>query len=440
MNEEEFDSVTGYAGIDTLAERQKINYRPLEVEEERERRALIDDYLDEVVVDGSDPVTDTMLPTDLAENMIELDNLIQAVKERIEDAITDIKIPIVNDASASLALQELDIDQDYLDASLYKKLLDEPKTPASEYLIQVWEDHAEDIEGTLAMEYYEDILEIEKDFKTYQTFTNETIFQVLGVEFQNSDNFLKELKTKEKEYGESITNVQKEKAKLEVQERAAFIAHDLAKVVALKDESRPLRRKGTKYENERVLMNESMDISNDKLKTFYQTVRMVDRNLDREIYDSGSPFFSELFPYYESEVELKQGLSKAKGLLKLSVDKENETKQELKDVNRNHLSLEKRIRMQNTVLDHLEVTDKWASDWKEMLLEQTTSTEDQDKFFNAIAVGMHHSYEQRDKHMEDFYRMSMQDAQVRQEKVRQVFQKEIARTTYKDISNFIDQI
>lgn len=440
MNEKEMDSVTGLPGIDTLAERQKINYRPLEKEEERERRAMIDDLLDEVVVDGSQPVSETVFPVDLGENMIALEEMIQEVKQKIEAAIADIQIPIDKDSTASVALEELGLQQNYLDAETYKDLLNQPLTPASEYLIQVWEDHAEDVEGTLAMEYYEDVLEIEKDLAKFQSFVNETVFQPLGVTYQANDDFRNQLKMKEKEYGESMLNVQKEMTKLEMQERAAFISHDLAKVVELKDESRPLRRKSAQYEDERLLMNEGIDISQEKFKSTYQTLRVIDRNLEREVYGTNSSYLKEMFPYYESETDLKQGLAKAKGLLKLSVDKENENKQELKDINRNHLSLEKRTRMQNNVLDHVDVTNKWASEWKEMLLEQTTATEEQDKFFNAIAVGMHHSFEQRDKHMKDFYRMNMQDALVRQTKVKQVFQKEIARISYKDISDFIEHI
>lgn len=440
MNENEMDSVNALPGIDTLAERQKINYRPLEKEEERERRAMIDDLLDDIVVDGSQPVSDTVFPVDLGENMITLEEMIQEVKQKIETAIADIKISIEQDNMALTALAELNLTQDYIDAELYKDLLNGPLTPASEYLIQVWEDHAEDVEGTLAMEYYEDVLEIEKDLAKFKSFVDETVFQPLGITFQATDDFRNALKAKEKEYGESILNVKKEMTKLEMQERTAFISHDLAKVVELKDESRLLRRKNAKYEDERLLMNEGIDIAQEKFKSTYQTLRVIDRNLEREVYGTNSSYLKDIFPYYESEVELKQGLAKAKGLLKLSVDKENENKQELKDINRNHLSLEKRVRMQNNVLDHVEVTNKWASEWKDMLLEQTTATEEQDKFFNAIAVGMHHSFEQRDKHMQDFYRMSLQDAVIRQNKVKQVFQKEIARTTYKDIADFVEHI
>lgn len=440
MNENEMDNVNALPGIDTLAERQKINYRPLEKEEERERRAMIDDLLDDIVVDGSQPVSDTVFPVDLGENMITLEEMIQEVKQKIEAAISDIQISVVEDSMALTALTELNLTQDYIDAELYKDLLNAPLTPASEYLIQVWEDHAEDVEGTLAMEYYEDVLEIEKDLAKFKSFVDETVFQPLGITFQATDDFRNALKVKEKEYGDSILNVKKEMTKLEMQERTAFISHDLAKVVELKDESRLLRRKNAKYEDERLLMNEGIDIAQEKFKSTYQTLRVIDRNLEREVYGTNSSYLKDIFPYYESEVELKQGLAKAKGLLKLSVDKENQNKQELKDINRNHLSLEKRVRMQNNVLDHVEVTNKWASEWKDMLLEQTTATEEQDKFFNAIAVGMHHSFEQRDKHMQDFYRMSLQDAVIRQNKVKQVFQKEIARTTYKDIADFVEHI
>lgn len=435
-----YDEVTALPGIDTSAERERINYRPLNKEEERERRALIDEAIEDVVSETTPVESETILPTDLGQNMTELHDFIQSVKTSIEEMIQDVQLPIETGSVAATALTELGFTQNYLDAETYKTLLTSSKTPASEYLIQIWEDEAEDVEGTLAMEYYEDILEMEQDFNAFTEFTNETVFGVMGATFSPTEDFMKQLKDKQKRYSEAALNVQKEVVKLETSERNAFIMNDLAKVVLLKDESRLLRRKSSKYDNEKILINEGIEVTNEKLKNVYQSVESIKRNLKKEVYGTDSNYFSALFPYYESETELKQGLAKAKGLLKLSVDKQNEDKQELKDINRNHLSLEKRKRMQDTVLTHVEITDNWSEDWKELLLEQTTTTEEQDKFFDALTVGMHHSYEQRKEHTENFYRMSLQDILVRQQKIKQVYEKETARTSYKDIAGFIEHL
>lgn len=433
-----FDELNQSPGIDTEQERERINYKPIEQLTERERKVIIETKSNtsspDIIIREDYPIRD------MAEQLDNLYENIQELKTIIEAQIQDIQVSLrdISPEAEALALQ-LGIEPPVLTSTVYKNLLLGTLTPETEYLLDIWESEAEDVTGTLAMEYYEDVLEIEKDFHLSIEFINETVFKDTKIPYSINGENNKLLGEAERSLYSERKSLREQEDKLEQEIREATIYRDAKKLAMLKDSSRKLRQMMNDLNLQETIEEEGYETIAGKMGHQYTNIRMMKRNLGKELYSEGT-YLKKMFPYHENEQELKDSMQKAKGLLKVSVDKQNMDKQKKKEVIRQHLSIDKRKRVQNNVLDHIDMTKSWSSQWKQLLLEQEEADEEQEMFFESLAIGMKETFDKRHTMMQEFYTVSLEEGLNRNSKIRNVFQKEKAREGYKQVKSLLDNL
>jgi len=435
---EMYDELNQNPGIDTEQERARINYKPIEQLTEKERKVIIETKTtpdeSEIIIRDDYPISD------LSDQLDELYENIQELKTIIEAQIRDIKIDLTKEYPEAVTVATLlGIKPPILTADVYKGLLLQEQSPETEYLMDIWESEAEDVGGTLAMEYYEDVLEIEKDFNLSLEFINETIFHDTNIDYEVGVSQSKVLSEAERVLYEERKKLKEQEEKLEEEIRTATIYRDPKRLAELKDDSRKLKQLLTALELQETIEEEGYETISGKMGYQYMNIRTMKRNLSKELYASGT-YLKKMFPYHENEQELKDSMQKAKGLLKVSVDKQNTDKQKKKEVIRQHLSIDKRKRVQNNVLDHIDMTKSWSSQWKQLLLEQDEADEEQEMFFESLAVGMKETFDKRYQMMQEYYTVSLEEGLNRNDKIKGVFQKEKAREGYKQVKNLIDNL
>lgn len=431
----EDDKLHGGSGIDLESERQRLNYRPATYERTPERRGNVETAPSSTTTTGQGDGSGGAV-TYIIEQVLTYEELLKESKRRILDIIGNKSVAIpkrLSDFSSAYGVGET------MTASDYERLFGLKGDGVAEALTQAWETYAEDVDGDLAMEYLEDVLEMEQNLEQSYRLLDEAVLPYFGVERTATGEFLDELKKAEAERERSMQALMEEREKSKEKMRKHVINHDVLEQAVLKDASRALRRRAGKMLEQESLIEETMEMVSAKLGQEYRTLVRLNTNLEDTRLSSQS-YVDSFVPMVESEHELQSLVSKGKGVLKLSVDKQIDEKHKLKAMTRNHLSLEKRERVQRTYLDETEVSKEWVSDWRFVMLEQDTSDDAVDEFFDAMAIGMEEAERRRRQRAEDLYQMQVQEARLRKEKIDVVSWKETAREGYRQMKRHLENM
>ena len=431
----EEDKLNGMTGIDLEAERERLNYRPQEYVREVERRG---DASTSTTGTGTTSEDGNRRPgiTYILEQVLTYDELLKQTKRRLFDLIGDTKVALPE------GLHELGAEygiKDGISVKDFERLFAMRGDGAAEALSQIWELYAEDVDGTLAMEYIEDVFEMEENLNQAYRLIDEAVMPLYGIERTTSEDFLSMFEKAENERLKSLDSLTTEMKKSKDKLRAHVINHDVLEEAIVKDESRLLRRRHEKFLEQDEGVAEAMDIVSTKLRQEYRTLVRLNTNLDDKKLEEQS-YVDAFLPMVENEEMLKQLVQKGKGVLKLSVDRQLDEKARVKTLTRNHLSLTKRERIQRAYLDESELSREWVSDWRFLMMEQETTTDAVDEFFDAMAIGMVEVEERRRKRAVDLYQMQLQEALARKEKIDLVSKKETAREGYRQMTRHLENM
>lgn len=431
----EEDKLNGMTGIDLDTERDRLNYRPQEYVREVERRgdsSLATTATEETSADGNRRPGITYI----LEQVLTYDELLKQTKKRLFDLIGDTKVSLPEGLAGLAAEYGL---SDGISAKDFERLFAMRGDGGAEALSQIWELYAEDVDGNLAMEYLEDIFEMEQNLQQAYRLIDEVVLPLYGIERTTSDDFLVTFEKAENERLKSLGSLTAELEKSKAKLRAHVINHDILEEAIIKDASRLLRKRHSQFVEQDEGVAEAMDIVSTKLKQEYRTLVRLNTNLDDTRLTEQS-YVDAFLPMVEDEETLKQLVRKGKGVLKLSVDRQLDEKARVKTLTRNHLSLTKRERVQRAYMDESELSREWVSDWRFLMMEQETTTDAVDEFFDAMAIGMVEVEERRRKRAVDLYQMQLQEALARKEKIDLVSRKETAREGYRQMTRHLENM
>ena len=431
----EEDKLNGEPGIDLERERNKLNYRPEKYVREPQRRGVpqtFDDLeLENIEVDGM-----SWGVVRIIEQVLEYEALLKETKKKLLEANRDVRIAI---PEALTAYAEEKGIVDVVTVKDYVGLLEGKIDAISSALIQVWEQYAEDVYGSLEMEYLEDVVEMEKNLAQMKRFISEGLLLFYGQEWQEDDGFMNSIKEAELRRDQAVSKTREEHDEIKKQIRDNVINQEILEEAILKDKTLPLRRQARRYEEEDMVISDSIDIINGKMREESRMLTRINTNLNesKEEMDTGLDRF---LLSMESEEELRKNVERAKGILRLSVDAYIEEKESDKKLIRNHLSLEKRERVQRRYLDSLDIEKEWGMEWKFLMLEQEGTDEETDRLLNAMTKGMSKNKEETNKSVESLYQMQTAESKVRRKKIDLVLEKEDARKGYNNMKRHLEQM
>ena len=431
----EEDKLNGEPGIDLERERNKLNYRPEKYVREPQRRGVpqtFDDLeLENIEVDGM-----SWGVVRIIEQVLEYEALLKETKKKLLEANRDVRIAI---PEALTAYAEEKGIVDVVTVKDYVGLLEGKIDAISSALIQVWEQYAEDVYGSLEMEYLEDVVEMEKNLAQMKRFISEGLLLFYGQEWQEDDGFMNSIKEAELRRDQAVSKTREEHDEIKKQIRDNVINQEILEEAILKDKTLPLRRQARRYEEEDMVISDSIDIINGKMREESRMLTRINTNLNesKEEMETGLDRF---LLSMESEEELRKNVERAKGILRLSVDAYIEEKESDKKLIRNHLSLEKRERVQRRYLDSLDIEKEWGMEWKFLMLEQEGTDEETDRLLNAMTKGMSKNKEETNKSVESLYQMQTAESKVRRKKIDLVLEKEDARKGYNNMKRHLEQM
>lgn len=430
----EEDKLNGEPGIDLEQERSRLNYRPEEYVRTPERRGVTETSLE---TEPEDVVTDNgWNVVRIIEQILEYEQLLKQTKQRLLEATLGVRVQIPD--SLLPYAEEKGIGGE-LSAKDYVDLLEDGNDAIASALTQVWEQHAEDVDGNLEMEYLEDVIEMEKNLGQMKRFVSEGLLFFYGMEWKEDESFLEAMRESEKKRNESVAKTNEEYLKTRKQLRDSIINQEILEEAVLKDQSLPLRRRVRRHGEEDAAIADSIEVINGKMREESRMLTRINTNLG----DSGEEMPSALDRFLlsmESEEELRQNIQRAKGILRLSVDAYIEEKESDKKLIRNHLSFEKRERVQRRYLDSLDIEKEWGMEWKFLMLEQDGTDEETDRLLNAMTKGMARNKQEVEKAIESLYQMQTAESKVRRKKIDLVLEKEDARKGYQSMKRHLEQM
>ena len=432
----EEDKLHGERGIDLESERAKLNYRPTPYERVPDRRGV-----PETATPGTNGEEDRDSDFDfglirIIEQILEYEELLKETRKRILSVLGNVSVNIpenMRDLGTEKGLGESMTANDYV------RLLGEHGQGIAEALAALWERQAEDVDGSLPMEYLEDVVEMEGNLSQIKRLVDEALLSSHGLRFGEDEKLVEQLKKAEEARQESKKKLEEEMQETKQKLRAHVLDNDLLEEAILKDKSLVLRKRAREMSLEDRDREWMKEIVNEKMREESRVLRRMNTYLDEDTTPKAS-YMEGFLTSMESEEELKASIVRAKGLLRMSVDVDIEEKTSKKRIIRHHLGLGKRERLQRHMLDAMDVESSWARDWKFLMLEKESTDEETDRFLNALAKGLSKNEEQMKKSMEDLCKMQVIESKTRKEKIELVREKEDARQAYQLMRRHLDEM
>lgn len=404
----------GNPGIDRDHERERLNYRPERYERRIVRGGILTGGDDEVLPVFPEDEDSTPVSR-LDANIEALEELLSELKEKLE----------AENAGRKVVLEETGEEIDF---QRYKEALD--GNDVEDLIIrEAWEEHAEDVDGDLASEFYEDVHEIEKELEAFLPFLEAHVYEPMGMKLKEASI------EKEEAFMKEAQDFFKEVKESERERKRIILEHDLSKLSQIEDGMRLLRQEKAKIKEVLQVKTEVMEIAEEKLSRHYQTLATIEEALEEE-YEDGMAYLQKRASVTQDEASYRHEVRAMKTLLKLSLDEENERKQSLKRFARGHLSMEKRKRLQMSLDGSLWLQKSLNSSLKEILLDE----EDEPVMLGRLVSGASKVQDAMEEELLAFYQASRTDAEKRLEKVRLVQEKETTRNLYRNVDKRLKEL
>lgn len=407
-------------GIDTEEERNRITYRPEKYERTSIKGGRANTETPEEVIVF--PEDEFELPvTRLDENLTALEDMLTRLEERLVQANKGKIVPVPSYMKDRLR-EDITFER-------YQTALD-GETFEDELARQAWEEYAEDVDGDLEMELYEDVHEMKRDLESFLPFVDEHIYAPTGLKRGAVDI------EKEKKFQKEAEVFDKEVKAMERERKLAIMDHDLERLSQIEDGIRLLRKEKAQVDEVLLVKEEALDITEEKLSRQFETLEEIEEMLEDE-YEDGQTYIKERAGVAEDEAAHRYEMRGAKTLLKLAVDQEIEEKGKEKRYARTHLSFEKRNRLQSFVQDSLYLQKHLNSTYKQILLD---GDETHDAVLEKLVKGSAHIQKETEERMLTFYRANVDEAAHRMKKIRVVKEKESTRKMYHSVAKRLDEM
>lgn len=435
--------------IDTEAERSILEYRP-KVKYEPNKPFTVNLPVEEVTEEDPEENLDedgNYLPSEKPAKQYDqfattwklLNQMIDFTKEKIKD----VKIPLSEKQIETLYEsfpflgQQLE-QQGFIDFETYEKTFEDPDAPGNSLIQDIVHSYAEDVEGSLDLELFEDLKEMQSTVAEGFFLFRESILK------NYMDGDIPATPEKNEEITKQIDEAVKKQKEWFMDITENYESKELEYYESLKSEygSPEFYKKTEEY----MQKKRPYDIALREEKTLKEMGLLVDGLLIgseecSELIKSGLVFGSkidseEVMKVLENQATTKEqlaGLMKLTQLsLKLQVNQQIEEKKQYRDVLKNINSLSRKKRAHDELLMAFELRNKMYLNMYDTMqhLESPSKAPGVEAFLNQLAGGLSLVQGQYDSFLQDVYLMYVSEHEVRKEKIGKALDKENARAGY----------
>lgn len=440
--------------IDTEIERSELEYRPKVAYEPN--KPFIMDHAVEVSMEAPQEEDEGAVyvpvekPTQQYEAFVENGQLIQSLIMQIEDRIKDMKIEIPQAEisriyeSSPLFDQKL-VNEGVIDFDIYKDTFNDPEDPANSLIQDVIHAYAEDVDGSLELEFYEDLKEM-------QLTLNEGFFLFKEAVLKN---FLNEKTPASATKDESLTKALDEAVKKQKESFNETKDHYEKQEKNYYDSLRTEYGSAQffKQSEEYLKKKRPYDIAIREEKTMKEMGLLVDglligsedctHRIKNRLVLGSDIDTQEVMKVLENQAtnsEQLKGLMKLTQLsLKLQLNQQIQEKKQYRDVLKNINNLSRKKRAHDEMLMAHELRNKMYLTMYDTLqnLESPSKAPGVESFLNQVAGGLSLVQEEYDSFLRDVYFMYMSEYEVRKEKIDKTLEKEHAREGYSLVLDYL---
>ncbi|UOE58095.1 hypothetical protein [Cytobacillus oceanisediminis] len=434
--------------VDTEAERSILEYRP-KVKYEPNKPFTVNIQTEETTVPDSESpglASDESVPLEkpaaqylmFAELGDRLTRIARELEEKLKDvsfSLTDKEINRIFESSPGYVL-ELDSDGN-IPFETYKKTFDDPEEPGNSLLQDYVHSYAEDVDGSLELELYEDVREMQYGIEEGYFLFKESILKRYVKEIPaspaNDEGFIKQVDDKaikisqvrqnlfevneasEKEYYESL--------------RTEYGSPEFFKVSEkYKEAKRPydLSVRDEKTEKEMMSLIDGLLIAVDDCAGLVKSGLVLGSGIEEE----------EVMKVLVNQAATKEKLNELLKLtqlsLKLQVNQQIQDKRQYRDVLKNINNLSRKKRAHDELLMAYELRNKMYLSMYDTLqhLESPSKKPGVEAFLDQMAGGLNLIQNQYETFLQDVYLMYMSEYEIRKEKLERTLEKENARAGY----------
>lgn len=440
MYEEDFKN--GGKGIDTQDELDKISYRP---KIKPERKEIHSGYADRQSTEKEEKISALTAPIGrlLWNDFVDVVNTINELEKEIEKRLhnTTAKVPVKMQSEVQEAAKRYGYTvKEEVPFSLYKEALKDKPCQQRQIIMDVFENYHADVHGSLLAETYPDVIEMKEDWGDMFTFINNGVF----AQIVSQDDLPSEIKKEDSK----IDVI--EKKELEMKERyqelilAISKAREVARDLSLKN---PSTREASVAESKLSSFKKELEHLERRLHSKKETVEMshikaVRAQTSLQMITNAidfSPYAGEyhnilvsLLKQYATRQSLANGLRKIQTLLKLSVDGKIDRLNEKKSNLRNLSGRANRKRINDTLTNGVHLNNEISGEVTDLL---ESSRHEESMGFDMVAEHIMDSIEFSQglykNNATDFHKMHSMEADLRQDKLSSLLDKDSAREIYK---------
>lgn len=430
--------------VDTPEERERLEYRP-NFKYEPQRKYTVSFETEEVL--GQTPEEDefqaTEKPPQQYESFVDAITTLEEMLQMVEEQIADMKIPVSINQTHKLYDVSPFYDpavgqQGYVDFSTYQATFDEPDEPGNSLVQDIVQSHAEDIDGSIELELYEDLKELHSTVSEGYFLFKETVLKHyldtdIPKEIESNQDFVQRLQEavlSRNEQVQDITDTYKdEESRYYESLRTEYGTSSFFK------QTESFTKAKRQYD---IAIREEKSVQ--ELMALVDSLLMGVEGCSRDI-KSGLVLGSDIEPkevmylidaQTDNETQ-KQELMKLSQLsLKLQVNKQIEEKKQDRDVLKNINNLSRKRRAHDELLNAYELRNSMYLSLYDTLqhLESPSKSPSVEPFLNQLAGGLQMVQDQYTSYTQGVYIIYANEFEIRSKKLRKVLEKEDARTGY----------
>ncbi|MES9681836.1 hypothetical protein ABWK22_02725 [Gottfriedia acidiceleris] len=439
------DELLGYdTQLDTEYERSIIEYRPRVKYEPNKpftvnlptEEIIEEEQEDEVNEDGS--YIPEEKPAEQYDQFVSTLELIGEMIDYIEEEIADLNIPLSEEEISKLQEVGFDINDGSINLDIYKQSFEDSEAPANSLIQDIVTSYAEDVEGNLKLELYEDLIELQQTIvEGYFLFKETVLKNYLDGDIpavpEKNEEFTKQIdeavKKQNEWLGQVANNYQTNEEKYYESLRTEYGTPEFFKI---SDEYMKAKRPYDIAIREEKTLSEMGALVNGLLIGSEDCSERIKSGLVLGSEIDGE----EVMKVLENQASTKEqlaGLMKLTQLsLKLQLNQQIQDKKQYRDVLKNINNLSRKKRAHDELLMAFELRNKMYLNMYDSLqnLESPSKAPGVESFLNQMAGGLSLVQGQYDSFLQDVYSMYMSEYEVRKEKIDKTLDKENARAGY----------
>lgn len=445
MNDEEF--IGNKVEIDTEYEKSRLEYRPV-VEYNPQKKSVVGVEEPEVTTDIEDELSEDFFfedernPITQYEDFTYLLHEIQSMIKDIESSFHNTNIPVGEDFLDKFieVFPELykNADEAVINFDVYKESFMDPENPKNSLLQDIVSSYAEDVEGNLELEIYEDLKEMENNLlEVYHLFSNSVLdsygVSEIPVSPENNPDFIDSLKEVILENREKHRALEERYDEREFEYYSSLReAYGTPEYFEALDKYEKAKRPYELSKKTNETTEEMSGLVDEALFGYSDLVGKIKVGLVLGSDIDEDEVLKVLNKQRSSKEGLDRMLKLSQLALKLRVNKQIEEKHQYRDVLKNINNLSRKQRAHDELLTaHNLKSQMYLEIYDTLRYFQSASRDTNlETFLDHLAGGLELVNDQYNSFLSDVYRMYLSENEIREEKIDKVLEKEEARASY----------